>query len=96
MHDLQVLRILHRGRQCHQDLSCNDPAPRERPCGPACPAYVRAVTVMGDLFKALSSGLARFVYAWLMPSIITTGVFILLALPGLTQRPQARGGRVLC
>jgi len=38
---------------------------------------------MGDLFKALSSGLARFVFAWLMPSILTTGVFVFAVLPSL-------------
>ncbi len=36
---------------------------------------------MGDLFKALGSGLARFVYAWLMPSIVTSGIFLLLIVP---------------
>jgi hypothetical protein len=40
---------------------------------------------MGDLFKALSSGLARFVYAWLVPSLITVGVFIVVLLPRLGQ-----------
>src|SRR5450432_2016185 len=40
---------------------------------------------MGDLFKALSSGLARFVYAWLMPSIITAGVFVLIDVPQVSS-----------
>jgi hypothetical protein len=38
---------------------------------------------MGDLFKALGSGLARFVYAWLMPSIVTSGIFVLLVVPAV-------------
>lgn len=36
---------------------------------------------MGDLFKALSSGLGRFVYAWLMPSVVVTGLIYFLLLP---------------
>lgn len=36
---------------------------------------------MGDLFQALTTGLARFVYAWLMPSIVTVGVFVWMAAP---------------
>lgn len=36
---------------------------------------------MGDLFKALSSGLGRFVYAWLMPSVVVSGIFYFLYLP---------------
>src|SRR5690349_17842767 len=38
---------------------------------------------MGDLFQALSSGLARFVYAWLLPSVLTVAVFILIVWPQL-------------
>lgn len=38
---------------------------------------------MGDLFKALGSGLARFVYAWLMPSIVTSGVFVIVVVPAV-------------
>lgn len=36
---------------------------------------------MGDLFQALTSGLARYVYAWLMPSIVAAGVFVVAVLP---------------
>lgn len=36
---------------------------------------------MGDLFKAVSGGLARFVFAWLMPSFIALGLFVLYVLP---------------
>jgi len=36
---------------------------------------------MGDLFKALTGGLARFVFAWMMPSIVTLGVFSIFLLP---------------
>ena len=45
---------------------------------------------MGDLFKALSAGLARFVFAWLMPSIITTGLFVLAVLPSLRHGANVR------
>jgi len=41
---------------------------------------------MGDLFGALKSGLARFVYAWLMPSIIASGVFVFVVIPQLSSR----------
>lgn len=41
---------------------------------------------MGDLFKALTSGIARFVYAWLMPSVVTSGVFLLVVLPNVVGR----------
>lgn len=49
---------------------------------------------MGDLFKALTSGLARFVYAWLMPSVITSGIFVLAVLPNIVGREvtASRGG----
>lgn len=43
---------------------------------------------MGDLFKALTSGLARFVYAWLMPSVITAGVFVFAVLPSVSGDAQ--------
>lgn len=36
---------------------------------------------MGDLFKALTGGLARFVFAWIVPSVITLGLFSLFVLP---------------
>lgn len=38
---------------------------------------------MGDLFKAFSSGLAQFVYAWILPSAIACGVFAAVVLPTL-------------
>lgn len=38
---------------------------------------------MGNLFQALSSGLARFVYAWIVPSLLATGVFVALVMPAL-------------
>lgn len=38
---------------------------------------------MGDLFKSLSSGLAQFVYAWILPSALTFGVFSVLVLAHL-------------
>lgn len=48
-------------------------------------------TVMGDLFKALGSGLAQYVYAWLMPSIVTSGVFFLVVLPQLGAQVEVTG-----
>jgi hypothetical protein len=38
---------------------------------------------MGNLFQALSSGLARFVYAWIVPSVLATGVFVVFVMPSL-------------
>lgn len=38
---------------------------------------------MGDLFKAISGGLARFVFAWLTPSFISLGLFVLYVLPAV-------------
>src|SRR6266481_4839483 len=32
---------------------------------------------MSDLFKAISSSFSRFVYAWMLPSALTVGVFII-------------------
>lgn len=36
---------------------------------------------MGDLFKALTGSLARFVFAWIVPSVVTLGLFSIFALP---------------
>lgn len=36
---------------------------------------------MGDLFKALTGGLAQFVFAWIVPSVITLGLFSIFVLP---------------
>ncbi|MGV1009100.1 MAG: hypothetical protein ACOYBY_10920 [Dermatophilaceae bacterium] len=44
---------------------------------------------MGDLFKALSSGLAQFVYAWILPSAITCGLFSVIVLAHLSPPPFA-------
>ncbi len=38
---------------------------------------------MGDLFKAFSSGIAQFVYAWVLPSAIACGIFTAVILPTL-------------
>ncbi len=38
---------------------------------------------MGDLFKALTGGFARFVFAWMMPSVVTLGLFTIFLLPEL-------------
>jgi hypothetical protein len=40
---------------------------------------------MGDLFKAISGGLARFVFAWMTPSLIALGLFALYVLPGIAD-----------
>jgi hypothetical protein len=45
---------------------------------------------MGELFKALSGGLWRFVYAWLLPSAITVSVFALVLFPQLSDLPVAK------
>ncbi|HEY3544967.1 MAG TPA: hypothetical protein VGK17_02610 [Propionicimonas sp.] len=36
---------------------------------------------MGDLFKALTGGVARFVLAWMVPSVVTLGLFTIFLLP---------------
>ena len=36
---------------------------------------------MGDLFKALTGGLSKFIFAWIVPSVITLGLFSLFVLP---------------
>ncbi len=36
-----------------------------------------------DLFKALSGGLATFLYGWIVPSVVTVGAFALLVFPAL-------------
>ncbi len=38
---------------------------------------------MADLFKAISGGLARFVFAWMVPSVIALGLFSIYVLPGI-------------
>jgi hypothetical protein len=40
---------------------------------------------MGDLFKSLSSGIAQFVYAWILPSALTCGAFAVLVLAHLKE-----------
>ena len=40
---------------------------------------------MGDLFKAISGGLARFVFAWMTPSVVALGLFALYVLPGVSD-----------
>jgi hypothetical protein len=42
---------------------------------------------MTELFKALSGSLGRFVYAWLVPSLVTGAVFLLLVLPTMGAEP---------
>ena len=41
---------------------------------------------MGDIFKALSGGVARFVLGWILPTAITLGVFVILVLPDVVRR----------
>jgi len=36
---------------------------------------------VGDLFRALSSGVLKYVFAWLIPSLVSTSVFASLVLP---------------
>jgi hypothetical protein len=38
---------------------------------------------VGDLFNALSGGLARFVFAWIMPSLISVGIFSIFLWPAV-------------
>jgi hypothetical protein len=40
---------------------------------------------MGDLFKSLSGGIARFVFAWLGPSVIALGLFWVILLKHVSQ-----------
>jgi hypothetical protein len=36
---------------------------------------------VGDIFKAISTGFARFVFAWLTPSVVTVGIFAVFLWP---------------
>jgi hypothetical protein len=36
---------------------------------------------MGDIFQAISAGFARFVFAWVTPSLVTVGVFAIFLWP---------------
>jgi hypothetical protein len=36
---------------------------------------------MGDIFQAISAGFARFVFAWVTPSLVTVGVFTIFLWP---------------
>lgn len=45
---------------------------------------------MGDLFKAITGGLARFVYAWMVPSAIALGLFWIFLLPRVRTAPLLR------
>jgi len=40
---------------------------------------------MGDVFKAISGGLARFVFAWMLPTLIAGGLFWVFVLPGISH-----------
>jgi hypothetical protein len=46
---------------------------------------------MGDIFKALSGGLPRFIFSWVLPSAITLGVFVLIVLPNATNLQTGLG-----
>ena len=46
---------------------------------------------MGEFFKAVSGGLARFVFAWLSPSFISLGLFAIFVLPDLRDFGQKKG-----
>jgi hypothetical protein len=39
------------------------------------------VNSVGELFRALSSGVLKYIFAWLIPSLVTTAVFVVLVLP---------------
>lgn len=52
---------------------------------------------MGELFKAITGGLARFVFAWFVPSVVTVGLFWIFVLPSVRdawpfRRLAAAGG----
>ena len=49
---------------------------------------------MTDLFNALRSSFGRFVYAWLVPSVVTTAVFWFLLLPDIGTIHSAGGEAV--
>jgi len=36
---------------------------------------------VGDIFKAISAGFASFVFAWLTPSLVTVGIFVIFLWP---------------
>lgn len=38
---------------------------------------------MGGLFDAISAGFARFVFAWITPSVLSLGLFCIFVLPGV-------------
>jgi hypothetical protein len=40
---------------------------------------------MSDLFKTLSGGFARFVFAWMTPSLISLGIFSIYVLPAISD-----------
>jgi hypothetical protein len=42
---------------------------------------------VSDFVKTLTSGLWRFVYAWMLPAAITAGVFAVLVLPAMVDAP---------
>ncbi len=52
---------------------------------------------MGELFKAITGGLARFVFSWFVPSVVTLGLFWIFVLPSVRDawpfRPIAAAGR---
>jgi hypothetical protein len=45
---------------------------------------------MTELFKAISGGLARFVFAWMTPSVIALGLFAIYVLPGIEDGSAVR------
>ena len=49
---------------------------------------------MGDIFKGISAGFARFVFAWVTPSLVTVGVFAIFLWPQVQDtvpfRPLSR------
>lgn len=49
---------------------------------------------MGDIFQAISAGFARFVFAWVIPSLVTVGAFVIFLWPEVQSsspfRPLSR------
>jgi hypothetical protein len=45
---------------------------------------------MGDIFTAISSGFARFVFAWVLPSLVTVGVFAIFLWPEVQSTSPLR------
>ena len=41
--------------------------------------------IVGDLFKSIASGFSRFVFAWMVPSALTLGLFWIFVLPSVTD-----------